>query len=124
MRSSLGGRTRGMSPRPTAVRFVAALLFCCLAAGVYIRTTPRAHALFPAKVWGKLAQTLISKTRDILQQAVPSGVEGAISTLAPRPRHPRGYRVDDLGSVSRGHPGVPLTYISLPPPSRFLQPLG
>lgn len=112
------------SSRPATVRFVVALLFCCLAVVVYVRTVDLTRRVFPGPVWGTAPQIQVSEPKVVAHELTPSVLDGALGGRPWRSWGPWDDLFAHLASTSHRQRTALLTRISLPPPHRFSLVLG
>ena len=117
-------KTGARSARPATVRFVVALLFCCLTIVVYVRSVDVMRRVFPGPVWGTASQIQVSEPKEVAHALMPSRVEGAVRGRPWRSWSPWDDLFADLASTSHRQRAALLTRISLPPPHRFSPVLG
>jgi hypothetical protein len=107
------------SSRPATVRLVVALLFCCLAVVVYVRTVDLTRRVFPGSVWGTAPQIQVSEPKVVARELTASGFPGGLWARPWRSWGPWDGLLTDLASPDHRQRTAILTRISLPPPHRF-----
>lgn len=112
--------TGAASWRPAAVRFVAALLVCCFAAGAYMRMIDRMRHLCTG-AWGTAAQVTVSEPKEVSHEVARSSFDGTLSSCPWTSSRSWGDSFD-AASLNQRQRSALLTHISLPPPR--VRPLG
>ncbi len=116
MRHVIRVETGAASSRSATVRFVAALLFCCFAVVVYMRTLDLMRQLFSGSVWGTAPQITVSEPKKVSHEVARSSFDGILSSRPWTSSRPWGDSFDAPASLNQRHRSALLTHISLPPP--------
>lgn len=116
MRPMTRVETGTASSRQATVRFVAALLFCCFAVVIYMRTIDLMRQLFPGAVWGTPPQITVMEPKEVSHEVARSSLDGIVSSCPWTSSRPWGDSFDAFASLNQRQRSALLTHISLPPP--------
>jgi hypothetical protein len=116
MRPKTRVETGAASSRQATVRLVAALLFCCFAVVIYMRTIDLMRQLFPGAVWGTPPQITVSEPKEVSHEVARSSLDGVLSFRPWISLRPWGDSCNTLASLNQRQRSALFTHISLPPP--------